>query len=308
MLVAPRARLGTVLTVALAATSLAACTSSANGDQSTTSRASTTTSPSTTSSTTAPSTTTTTVHRSSTAEANEDIAEWAKSREGTTDISIGNFADGAITDVTPGPQATVRIASVMKVSIAIAFLRRRAAQGRPLTQGELVQLGLLIEASDNREADRLWSASGGASGLAAITTTAGMTDTTYRPGHGWGFTLTNAHDQALLATALGRGKLLSPTDTRLLLALMRNVQPNQNWGFVDTVAPAVEPAIKNGWYEDTDVPFWRVHCMAIFDDPTFAHPFSVVVMTRYPARLGIEYGQATCRGVGQRLGAWIAAK
>jgi hypothetical protein len=303
-----RRALFTVLTVALAATSLAACTSSANGGQSTSSRAATTTSPSTTAPTTALSTTTTAVRSTTTAEANAAIAAWAKSREGTTDISIGNLADGAVADITPGPQTTVRIASVMKVSIAIAFLRLRAEQKDALTQGELIQLGLLIEASDNREADRLWSASGGASGLAATIAAARLTNTAYQPGYGWGFSLTNAHDQALLATALGRGKLLSPTDTRLLLALMRNVQPNQNWGFVDTVAPAVEPAIKNGWYDDKDVPVWRVHCMAIFDDPTFAHPFSIVVMTRYPAKLGIEYGQATCRGVGKRLGAWIATK
>ena len=276
------------MVVALAATALAGCSSGAGGGQSTTSaRASTTTSSSTT--TVAPTTTTA---------ANAAIAAWAKSREGSADVSIGNLADGAVTDVTPDPQTTVRIASVMKVSIAIAFLRMRAAQGRAPTEGELLQLGLMIEASDNHQADQLWTASGGPSGLAAITTATRMTNTSYQPGQAWGFVLTNAHDQALLATALARDALLSPTDTRLLLALMRNVQPNQNWGFVDTVAPAVEPAIKNGWYEDTDAPVWRVNCMAIFDDPSFAHPFSIVVTTRYPAKLGIKYGQETCRGVG----------
>jgi hypothetical protein len=88
---------------------------------------------------------------------------------------------------------------------------------------------------------------------------------------------------------------------------MRNVQPEQNWGFADTVA-ALKPAVKNGWYEDTDAPVWRVHCLAIFDNATLARPFAVVVTTRYPSDLGIEYGQETCRGVGTRLGAWLEPK
>ena len=298
---ARRARLGTLLLAALSATAIAACSSgAAGGGDPTTSRGSTTT--------TTSSTTTTTVRPLTTADADAEIAKWAASREGSVDVSIGNLGDGAVADVTPGPQVTLRIASLMKVSIAIAFLRVRHDQGRAPTEGELVELGLMIEASDNRFANVLWNASGGSRALNVTAVDAGLTHTTYQPGSGWGFALTNAHDQALLATALARGRMLSPGDTRLLLALMRNVQPNQNWGFADTVASSLKPAIKDGWYEDKDQSVWRVHCMAIFDSPALAHPFSIVVTARYPAPLGIEYGQDTCRGVGRRLGAWLASK
>jgi hypothetical protein len=291
-----------VLLTALSATSIVACSAGAGGGQTTTSRGSTTTT------TTASSTTTTTVRSSTTADANAEIAKWAASREGSVDVSIGNLGDGTVADVTPGPQATVRIASLMKVSIAIAFLRLRHDQGRAPTEGELVELGLMIEASDNHYAQVLWDESGGSRGLSVTAADAGLTHTAYQPRSGWGFALTNAHDQALLATALARGRMLSPGDTQLLLALMRNVQPNQNWGFADTVASSLKPAVKDGWYEDKDQSVWRVHCMAIFDSPALAHPFSIVVTTRYPAKLGIEYGQDTCRGVGRRLGAWLASK
>ena len=112
-----------------------------------------------------------------------------------------------------------------------------------------------------------------------------------------GFHASRLHTtRAQLATALALGKLLVPVDTRLLLGLMRNIEPRQR--FVATVDAALKPAIKNGWFEDTDEPFWRVNCTAIFDSPTLAQPVhdrgddTVPVGPREFA-----YGQDTCRGV-----------
>ena len=188
------------------------------------------------------------------------------------------------------------------------LLRLREAQHRPVTADEIIELGRMIEVSDDADANSLWDASGGPAGLLALIAAAGMKQTAYPPGRGWGFTLTTAHDQALLATSLARGRLLQPTDTRLLLGLMRNVEPTQRWGFADSVDPTLAPAVKNGWYQDTDDPVWRVNCTAIFDSPTLVHPFSIAVMTRYPANLDMAYGQDTCRGVAHRLGAWLTPK
>lgn len=288
---------------ALATTSAVACGNQTRG-------APTTATGATTSSTTAPRTTTTstTIGAPSIAETTAAIAAWAKGREGAVEISIGDLSNGTITDLTPGPQTPVRVASVIKVSIAVQFLRLREAQHRPVTADEIIELGRMIQVSDDDDANTLWDASGGPAGLSATIAAAGMKQTTYPPGHGWGFTLTTAHDQALLATALARGRLLSATDTRLLLGLMRNLEPTQRFGFADSVDPTLLPAVKNGWYKDTDDPFWRVNCTAIFDSPTLAHPFSIAVMTRYPANLDMAYGQDTCRGVAHRLGAWLTRK
>ncbi len=122
---------------------------------------------------------------------------------------------------------------------------------------------------------------------------------------GWGFSLTTAHDQAKLEAKLAAGAMLDATDTALVLHLMRNVVPSEQWGFADVVNMSFEPAIKNGWYEDTDDPVWRIHCTAIFDTPALKHRFSVAVLTRYPATLDMGYCEDTCRGVAQRLGAWL---
>jgi Beta-lactamase enzyme family len=255
-----------------------------------------------TTATVAPTTTPSTVPRPTIADADRAMAQWAASREGIVEISIGNLRDGTVTDVTPRPQPQVRVASVIKVSIAISFLRVRHEQGRGPSAWELGALRDMIVESDNGDAYQLWIASGGPAAQLVTQNAAAITNTAYQAGHGWGFTLTTAHDQAKVETALARGRMLPAAQTQLVLVLMRSVVSSQRWGFADSVDPSLHPAIKNGWYEDTDEPVWRVHCTAIFDSPRLAHPFTVAVMTRYPAHLGIGYGQDTCRGVALLLG------
>jgi hypothetical protein len=116
-----------------------------------------------------------------------------------------------------------------------------------------------------------------------------------------GFTLTTAHDQALLLNGLVSGALVSPDDAKHVLELMREVAPDQRWGLAAAAPPGNRVAVKNGWYQDRDLPVWRVHCLAVFDDGSAPRPVAVAVLTRYPSRLGISYGADTCQGVGQRL-------
>jgi hypothetical protein len=85
--------------------------------------------------------------------------------------------------------------------------------------------------------------------------------------------------------------MLDADDTALVLHPMRNVVPSEQWGFADVVAKSLEPAIKNGWYEDTDAPVWRIHCTAIFNTPGLKHNFSIAVFTRYAATLGMGYAK-----------------
>jgi hypothetical protein len=239
------------------------------------------------------------------ATANQAIAAWARSRQGSTAVSIGDIDDGVVTDLGVVPQVPVRIGSVMKVSIAIAFLRTLKEQGRDPDDDDMARLTGMIEQSDNDDATALWNASDGPLGLQVTKNAAGLTNTAYQTGHGWGFSLTTAHDQAKLEAKLAAGTMLDADDTALVLHPMRNVVPSEQWGFADVVAKSLEPAIKNGWYEDTDAPVWRIHCTAIFNAPGLKHNFSIAVFTRYAATLGMGYGEDTCRGVAQRLGGWL---
>jgi hypothetical protein len=258
--------------------------------------------------TTAPTTTTTTAPRPTTTDADTAILAWVHSRQGTTNVSIGDIATGNVTDVTPLPQTQMRIASVVKVSIAIAILRQLHAQGQGVSSTIMNDLTVMIEQSDNDAAQRLWNFEGGPDALLVTERTAGLTQTAYQVGHGWGFSLTTAHDQARLGAMLAGNRMIDSQSTQLELNLMHHVVSSEQWGFADIVAPAIAPAIKNGWYEDTDAPVWRVHCTAIFDSALLAHPFSIAVFNRYPATLGMGYGEDTCRGVARRLGAYLTRK
>jgi hypothetical protein len=300
-----------VLVIALWTTAAVACTSIAHNQaashSATTTRSSTgrpTTGGTAHTSTSKPAVTTTT-GLGPIALANQAIGQWARSRQGSTAVSIGDVDDGVVTDLGAVPQIPVRIASVMKVSIAIAFLRTLHEQGRGPTADEMDELTGMIEESDNDDATALWNASDGPEGLQVTENAAGMTNTAFQTGHGWGFSLTTAHDQAKLQAKLAGGSMLDASDTALVLHLMRSVVSSEQWGFADVVDPSFEPAIKNGWYEDTDAPVWRIHCTAIFDTPKLKHRFSIAVFTRYPATLGMGYGEDTCRGVAHRLGAWL---
>jgi hypothetical protein len=261
--------------------------------------------PSTTATTLPAQPTTTTAPAPTTKDADAAIAAWAHTRQGSTDVSIGDVATGNVTDVTTLPQTEVRIASVMKVSIAIGILRQLHAQGLTVSSTIMADLTSMIEQSDNDAAERLWEYEGASDALLVTTRTAGLTQTAYQVGHGWGFSLTTAHDQARLEAMLAGGHMLDPQSTQLVLNLMHHVVSSEQWGFADSVPPAIAPGIKNGWYEDTDAPVWRIHCTAIFDSSLLAHPFSIAVMTRYPATLGMGYGEDTCRGVAHRLGAYL---
>jgi len=105
----------------------------------------------------------------------------------------------------------------------------------------------------------------------------------------------------VLLSRLASGALLGPADTTYVLQRMREVTPAQRWGLAAAAPAGNQVAVKNGWYEDRDSPVWRVHCLAVFDDGSAPRPVAVAVLTRYPSRLGIKYGEATCQGVGQRL-------
>jgi hypothetical protein len=146
----------------------------------------------------------------------------------------------------------------------------------------------------------LWNRSGGWPGVVE-TAAAAAPHTSPEPGGAWGFTLTTAHDQTQLLMSLYSRALANAAHTELRIRLMRDVVPGQRWGLAAGAPTAWRPAIKNGWYPDTDEPVWRVHCLAIFDDVALARFFAAAVLTRYAQELGIDYGQQTCQDVGAQL-------
>jgi hypothetical protein len=158
----------------------------------------------------------------------------------------------------------------------------------------------MIRVSDNDAASRLWSSLGGPAVITWIRKVTGVRNTQppANPGS-WGFTITTARDMAVILNALAHARGITPAHRDALLREMRQVTPSQRWGIAAAVHHA-NPAVKNGWYPDTDAPVWRVLCTGVVDHAGKANRWSIVVTTRYPANLGQAYGQETCSGIAAR--------
>ncbi len=104
---------------------------------------------------------------------------------------------------------------------------------------------------------------------------------------------------AVILSALVHARGIKAAHRDALLREMRQVVPTQRWGIGDAVHHS-NPAVKNGWYPDTDAPLWRVHCTGVVDDGPHPSRWIIVVTTRYPANLGQTYGQETCSGIAAR--------
>ncbi|WP_327590409.1 class A beta-lactamase-related serine hydrolase [Nonomuraea sp. NBC_00507] len=139
-------------------------------------------------------------------------------------------------------------ASIVKVDIVMALLLRAQRQRRGLSTWERRAAARAIKVSDNTAASALWSAIGGASGLAAANKKFGLRDTRPGPGGAWGATTTSAADQVRLLTALTSPKSpLSAKNRRYVLGLMADVAAEQAWGVSASGREGTDVALKNGW-------------------------------------------------------------
>jgi beta-lactamase class A len=139
-------------------------------------------------------------------------------------------------------------ASIVKVNLVMALLLKTQRQRRGLTGWERRAAAQAIKVSDNAAASALWSAIGGASGLAAANKKFGLRDTRPGPGGAWGSTTTSAADQVRLLTALTSLKSpLSAKNRQYVLGLMGGVAPEQAWGVSASVREGADVALKNGW-------------------------------------------------------------
>jgi hypothetical protein len=228
-----------------------------------------------------------------------EATRYADGRAGVAGFALVDTTTGAIRANGDGGVA-LRTASIVKVVIGMRLFSRAREQKRGLTAAEQSDLAAMIRFSDNDAASRLWAALGGPAVIGWVRRVTGVRNTQPPPDPGsWGSTSTTARDMAVILTALAHAKGIAATDRDALLREMRQVTPAQRWG----VAPAVHhanPAVKNGWYPDTDPPFWRVHCTGVVDHAGKANRWVIVITTRYPANLGMAYGQETCAGIAAR--------
>jgi hypothetical protein len=144
--------------------------------------------------------------------------------------------------------AAFETASIVKMDILAALLLRAQDAGRDLTAAQRSLADDMIRSSDNDAATALWWTIGGAAGLARANKRLGLTET--RPGRDgwWGLTTTTVADQIRLVDAIADPDGPLDDDSRAyLLALMRGVDPDQDWGVSAGALPGETVALKNGW-------------------------------------------------------------
>jgi hypothetical protein len=228
-----------------------------------------------------------------------EASRYAAGRQGTAGFALIDTTTGKVHSNSAGGVA-MRTASIVKVIIGMRLFAVAAQQKRGLTADEQSNLSAMIRSSDNDAASRLWAALGGPAVITWVRKVTGVRNTA-PPANApsWGFTTTTARDFAVILNALVHAKGVTAAHRDALLKEMRLVIPSQRWG-VGIAVHRSTAAVKNGWYPDTDAPVWRVLCTGVADQGGRPNRWVVVVTTRYPANLGMPYGQETCSGIAAR--------
>lgn len=172
------------------------------------------------------------------------LRRYVVGRSGRISVSVFNVHDHDTDSLHPA--RFFYDASIVKVDIMAAVMRRAQVQHRALTARERRLMKTMIERSDNDAATKLYNEIGNAQGLATFNRLVPMPDT-YPDGQ-WGLTRTVAPDQVRLVRRFARhNRVLTDTHRRHGLYLMRHVVSYERWGVSGGVPSAVSVALKNGW-------------------------------------------------------------
>jgi hypothetical protein len=179
------------------------------------------------------------------------VQSYLAGRSGTVRVAVYDLATGQ--EWSLGGGAAQDEASIVKVDILEALMSQRPGG---LTTNDQALAQQMIEDSSNDAATSLWNYAGGATGIGAYNSQAGLSQTSPSscvvcagfPWPGWGLTTTTPEDQiTLLRRLVEPGGPLTTTQRQYALSLMENVSSGQAWGVSGGVPAGVKVALKNGW-------------------------------------------------------------
>ncbi len=185
-------------------------------------------------------------------------------------------------------------ASVVKVTILAALLRKALDQHRYLTSTETTLLHAMITRSDNDAASALW-AELGHSYLQHFLNIAGMRQTILGPSGYWGLTQITAHDETLLLRLLlAPNTVLSSYSRAYALHLMAQVISSQRWGVPAGAPRSVTVHVKNGWLP-LATHGWRINSIGGFTWSKGWYSIVVLSMDNPTMSYGITTVEAIAR-------------
>jgi hypothetical protein len=154
-------------------------------------------------------------------------------------------------------------ASVVKVTILSALLRKLQQEHRGLTAQQKKLATAMITLSDNDAASALWNETGRPS-LQDFLTLAGMKHTHLGPGGYWGLTEITAHDElTLLGLLTDANSVLTSGRRHYVLRLMARVVSWERWGVPAGAPTDVTVHVKNGWLPQPRLG-WRINSIGSF--------------------------------------------
>ncbi|HLK78533.1 MAG TPA: serine hydrolase [Streptosporangiaceae bacterium] len=215
-------------------------------------------------------------------------------------VAIGVDAPGQRVQCWLDGSAHFDSASVVKVTILSALLRKTQQQHRNLTRTEAARATEMITESDNDAASDLWD-DVGRYYLQHFLNLAHMTQTYLGPGPYWGLTRITAYNEVLLLRLLrSRNSVLDTSSRDYVLDLMARVIPAQRWGVPAGAPTRLTVHVKNGWLPL--YPYgWRINSIGVFTGR--GGGYSIVVLTQDNPTMtyGIDTIEAAARVVNRDL-------
>ena len=191
-------------------------------------------------------------------------------------------------------------ASVVKVTILSALLRKAQEQHRHLTRTEAALAREMITESNNAAASDLW-VDVGRYDLQHFLNLAHMTQTYLGPGPYWGLTQITAYNETLLLRLLLHRNAVLDTGSRdYVLGLMARVIPAQRWGVPVGAPTSLTVHVKNGWLP-LYLHGWRINSIGAFTGR--GGGYSIVVLTQdNPSMIyGIDTVEAIAKVINRDL-------
>ena len=197
-------------------------------------------------------------------------------------------------------------ASVVKVTILGALLRKALDQHRYLTATEASRARVMITQSDNNAASALW-AELGRTYIQHFLSLAGMSQTIPGPGGYWGLTQITSRDETrLLRLLLVPNTVLSNNSRAYARGLMTQVISSQRWG-VPAGAPAgVVVHVKNGWLPRA-THGWRIHSIGAFTSSRGWYTIVVLTQNNPTMTYGVNTIQNIARAIHRDLNPWATS-
>jgi beta-lactamase class A len=197
-------------------------------------------------------------------------------------------------------------ASVVKVTILAALLRKLMQEHRQLTSAQRALATEMITESDNSAASALW-AEVGRRNLQHFLSLAMLKQTVLGPGGYWGLTLITAHDETTLLKLLtSKNRVLDYASRAYELSLMARVIPAQRWG-VPAGAPAdVTVHVKNGWlpYPGDD---WHINSVGSFSGRHRNYMIAVLTADNPSMTYGVDTVQDIAEVINRDLNEGVTA-